>query len=57
MEKVAKELAFNRPSQQVDEILRGNNKEWFFKAPNQHQPGRAFEWEAGYVKGVRVMHQ
>ncbi|MGI4699468.1 cupin domain-containing protein, partial [Klebsiella pneumoniae] len=43
MEKVAKELAFNTPSQEVDEVLRGNNKEWFFKGPNHQQPGRASE--------------
>ncbi|WOH01711.1 hypothetical protein DCAR_0521096 [Daucus carota subsp. sativus] len=43
MEKVAKELAFNRPSQEVDEILRANKKKWFFKGPNQQQPGCAYE--------------
>ncbi|KAK1399076.1 Vicilin-like antimicrobial peptides 2-2 [Heracleum sosnowskyi] len=43
MERVAKELAFNRPSKEVDEILRANNKEWFFKGPNQQEQGRAFE--------------
>lgn len=43
MEKVAKELAFNRPSQEVDETFGANRKKWFFKGPNQQQPGRAYE--------------
>ncbi|KAL8148891.1 hypothetical protein AgCh_006045 [Apium graveolens] len=43
MEKVAQELAFNRPSREVEEIVRANNNEWFFKGPNQQQQGRALE--------------
>ncbi|WOH01710.1 hypothetical protein DCAR_0521095 [Daucus carota subsp. sativus] len=52
MEKVAKELAFNRPSQEVDETFGANWKKWFFKGPNQQQPGLRVKGEASNINGV-----
>lgn len=45
MEREAKELAFGLPSTEVDEILRSQDQDWFFKGPRQvpEQQGHADE--------------
>lgn len=35
IEREAKELAFGVPSREVDEVLRSQDQDWFFKGPRQ----------------------